>query len=155
MKYRNKEIGEPTIGQIQEYCKRMKFQFNPYDCYAHYKAQEWKTNKGTELVSLETMCNVYNGSFVSSKRKQKKDNFTELSYEGSPYKDQLLDLRWRLFREFAIVARGGMCENCGSKKNLVIHHPRYFNGYNAWDYSVKHVVCLCDKCHKKVHGLLD
>ena len=31
MKYRDKEIGTPTIEQVVEYCQRMKFQFSPYD----------------------------------------------------------------------------------------------------------------------------
>ena len=154
MKYRDKEIGTPTIEQVVEYCQRMKFQFSPYDCYAHYKAQDFKTNKNLEFKTLESMCNVYNGSYIYKKKSGKvKTDFDTLHYENSPYKEQLLDLRWRLFREFAIVARRGVCENCGSKKNLVIHHPQYKDGYNAWDYSVKDVVCLCNNCHKKIHNI--
>ena len=154
MTYKNIEIGIPTIEHVIEYCKRMRFKFNPIDCYSHYKAQDFKTNKGEDFRCMEVMCNAYNGSFVfKNKKKVDKDNFNVLSFEHSPYKEQLLDRRWRLFREFAIVARGGMCENCGSKKNLVIHHPQYKNGYNAWDYSVKDVVCLCDTCHSKLHGI--
>lgn len=155
MKYRNKEIGIPTVEIIKEYCKMQGFAFNPIDCYAYFKAKDWKTKIGRGFQSVETMCNVYNGQFVYHNRnKSEKVEFKPLSYEKSPYKEQLLDRRWRMFREFAIYARGGKCENCGSKKKLVIHHPRYFSGYNAWDYSVRDVVCLCDTCHAKVHGKL-
>lgn len=157
MTYKNVEIGVPTIGQIKEFTAKQGYKYNPIDCYVWLKAKDWKTNQGKSFGSLEFACVIYNGVYIFAKRKSKEKinekQFKTLSYEGSPYKEQLLDKRWRLFREFAIVARGGMCENCGSKKNLVIHHPQYKNGYNAWDYSVKDVVCLCDACHSKLHGI--
>lgn len=155
MTYNKIEIGIPTIEQVQECTKRLGYTYNAYDCYAYFKSKDWKTKQGKDFTSLEFACTVYNAVCIYKKQKSKVDetNFKSLSYEGSPYKEQLLDKRWRLFREFAIVARGGRCENCGSKKNLVIHHPRYINGYNAWDYSVRDVVCLCDTCHKNIHNL--
>lgn len=154
MTYKNVEIGIPTIEQIKECALSCGYKFNPVDCYAYFKAKDWKTKKGKDYWSLEFACTIYNGNYIYAKQKKVDESkFNTLSYEGSPYKEQLLDKRWRLFREFAIVARGGVCENCGSKKNLVIHHPQYKDGYNAWDYSVKDVVCLCNNCHKKIHNI--
>lgn len=154
MTYNKVEIGIPTVEQIQECANKLGYKFNAYDCFAYFKAKDWKTGKGRDYWSLEFACTVYNGIFVYKQQKKvDQSKFNTLSYEGSPYKEQLLDKRWRLFREFAIVARGGKCENCGSKKNLVIHHPQYKDGYNAWDYSVKDVVCLCNNCHKKLHNI--
>ena len=154
MTYNKVEIGIPTVEQIQECANKLGYKFNAYDCFAYFKAKDWKTAKGRDYWSLEFACTVYNGIFVYKQQKKvDSSKFNTLSYEGSPYKEQLLDKRWRLFREFAIVARGGKCENCGSKKNLVIHHPQYKDGYNAWDYSVKDVVCLCNNCHKKLHNI--
>ena len=156
MKYKKKEIGTPTIEQIQE-CERIyDYKYNAYDCYAYFKAKDWKTKAGKDFETLESACSVYNGVHVARLRKTvKEENFNDLTYEHSPYKEQLKDTRWRLFREFAIYTRGGVCENCGSKKNLVIHHPKYISGYNAWDYSVRDVVCLCKGCHNKLHGITD
>ena len=154
MTYENKEIGSPTIEQLKECVNKFEYKFNVYDCFAYFKSKDWKTKDGRDYKSLEFACVVYNGVYKSKKQyKVDETKFNTLSYEGSPYKEQLLDKRWRLFREFAIVARGGVCENCGSKKNLVIHHPQYKDGYNAWDYSVKDVVCLCNNCHKKIHNI--
>ena len=154
MTFNNIEIGTPTVEQIKECANKFGYKFNPYDCYAYFKAKEWKTKKGKDYWSLEFACSIYNGNYIYYKQKKvDESNFNTLSYEGSPYKEQLLDKRWRLFREFAIEARGGVCENCGSKKNLVIHHLIYKDGYNAWDYSVKDVVCLCNNCHKKIHNI--
>ena len=155
MTYKKIEIGIPTVEQINECAQRYGYKYNPYDCYAYYKAKDWKTKDGRDFSSLELACSVYNGVYVYRQQQKgvDKNKFNTLPYEGSPYKEQLLDKRWRLFREFAIVARGGVCENCGSKKNLVIHHPQYKDGYNAWDYSVKDLVCLCNNCHKKIHNI--
>lgn len=154
MTYNKVEIGIPTVEQIQECANKCGYKFNAYDCFAYFKAKDWKTEKGRDYWSLEFACTVYNGvAIYKQQKKVDSSKFNTLSYEGSPYKEQLLDKRWRLFREFAIVARGGVCENCGSKKNLVIHHPQYKDGYNAWDYSVKDVVCLCNNCHKKIHNI--
>lgn len=154
MTYNKVEIGIPTVEQIQECANKCGYKFNAYDCFAYFKAKDWKTEKGRDYWSLEFACTVYNGvAIYKQQKKVDESNFNTLSYEGSPYKEQLLDKRWRLFREFAIVARGGVCENCGSKKNLVIHHPHYIDGYNAWDYSVRDVVCLCNNCHKKIHNV--
>lgn len=154
MTYNKVEIGIPTVEQIQECANKCGYKFNAYDCFAYFNAKDWKTEKGRDYWSLEFACTVYNGvAIYKQQKKVDSSKFSTLSYEGSPYKEQLLDKRWRLFREFAIVARGGVCENCGSKKNLVIHHPQYKDGYNAWDYSVKDVVCLCNNCHKKLHNI--
>ena len=155
MKYKGEEIGIPTYEQIVEYVKRENFSFAPADCYAYFKEREWKTSKGYYFSSLEVACNVYNSIHIQRKRNEKIDEekLDVSSYKRSPYKEQLLDKRWRAFRNFVFTIRGEKCENCGTKKNLHIHHLRYYNGYNAWDYSVKDVVVLCSKCHKKVHNI--
>ena len=156
MKYKDIEIGIPTIEQVQEFTLENGYKYNPFDCYAWLKSKDFKTAKSKEFATLEFACTVYNSVYIFKKQKSKEidtKQFKALSYEGSPYKEQLLDKRWRMFREFAVFARGGRCENCGSKKNLVIHHSKYINGYNAWDYSLKDVVCLCETCHKKIHNL--
>lgn len=155
MIYNKKEIGIPDINQVQECTRKCGYKYNAFDCYAWLKSKEWKTNKGEEFKTLESACTIYNSIYIAKKKNSqiKTTLFQPPSYINSPYKEQLLDKRWRLFREFAITARGGKCENCGSKKHLVIHHPQYVNSYNAWDYSVRDVVCLCEQCHKNIHGI--
>ena len=155
MKYKGLEIEKPTYEQIVEYVKKEKFSFSPADCYAYFKEKQWKTNKGYEFSSLEVACNVYNSIYVFSKRhkKIKNEEFDTSSYERSPYREQLLDKRWRAYRDFVFIAKGKECEHCSSKKNLQIHHLKYIDGYNAWDYSAKDVVVLCSRCHKKIHNI--
>lgn len=41
---------------------------------------------------------------------------------------------------------GGKCEICGSDENVVIHHN---NGYSN---DPQDLICLCSKCHGKVHS---
>ena len=77
MKYRDKEIGTPTIEQVVEYCQRMKFQFSPYDCYAHYKAQDFKTNKISKQIrtwSLKhlSLCVMFTMVLTSTRERVEK-----------------------------------------------------------------------------------
>lgn len=68
------------------------------------------------------------------------------------YTQQLNDSRWHSFRKHILSVRGHRCELCGSKQSIQIHHPVYFNGRKAWEYTCNEVVVLCQDCHKAVHN---
>lgn len=159
MKYKGIEIGEPTLNQIEEYVKRKGFSFDAKDVYIHYRGMGFKTQKGSPIISLEAMCNSYNGAFISNKRDSECSEIQEMEsnqkqiFDYSPYKEQLNDIRWKFFRDFVFVVRGKKCEVCGSTKHLQIHHLHYNKNCFAWEYNVKEVIVLCDQCHRKVHNL--
>jgi 5-methylcytosine-specific restriction endonuclease McrA len=66
------------------------------------------------------------------------------------YKKYLKSASWRLKKQelFNIVGRN--CEKCGSKKNIEVHHLHYKNIFKE---KIEDLKVLCDKCHKKEHGI--
>jgi len=52
-------------------------------------------------------------------------------------------------RDLVIHYLGGVCEYCGSDKNLALHHkqPLYAGGYNT----MYNLAIACRSCHHKLH----
>ncbi len=91
---------------------------------------------------------------VVTKKKTQKERDSIINIRGYlPYEEQLVDKRWKDFREKVLNHNGKKCENCGSLHNLQIHHPRYIEGHYAWEYGIDDVVVLCEKCHKLMHSI--
>lgn len=162
MKYKGKEIIEPTITQIREYIKLKHMQIDPREAYKYWVKKNWLTNKGTEARSLEAAINAYNGVVMStskSKVKKHKKTLVKTSIkknepsEIESYSEQLRDKRWKAFRKFIIDVRGDRCEMCGYNKGLQVHHPKYRKGAKAWEYNCNEVIVLCGNCHMRVHGI--
>ena len=55
-----------------------------------------------------------------------------------------------LARARILKARGSVCERCGRKGYVELHHKRPFK-YIA-SHSDGNVLLLCDTCHRKAHG---
>lgn len=70
-----------------------------------------------------------------------------------PYYEQLETKEWKDFRKLVFASRGKVCEMCGSKTNLQVHHPKYVFGRKAWEYPISEVVVLCRNCHEQVHNI--
>lgn len=67
------------------------------------------------------------------------------AYLRSPY--------WLGFRR-GILKRRNKCKKCGSKKDLRVHHKRYYDdkGLSVLGRErAKDVIVLCKKCHEKEH----
>lgn len=48
------------------------------------------------------------------------------------------------------------CEWChDNESQLHVHHIKYFNGRNIWEYKNDELLLLCDRCHKDIHQLMD
>ena len=43
------------------------------------------------------------------------------------------------------------CVECGSTKNIQVHHFIYRKGHHLWEYNVNELIPLCKKCHQKIH----
>lgn len=68
------------------------------------------------------------------------------------YKEQLADPRWQRRRLTRLEKSGWVCDDCGdNEKQLHVHHPRYFKGRKAWEYSDDELEVLCVDCHKNHH----
>jgi len=163
MKWRGKEIGNPTLEQIREYVRTHNLACDPQDVFIHYSKRGFLTAKGRQIKSIEAMCDSFNGLYLSRQRKEiretniqadnlKTNNPIEIT-GYKPYAEQLKDYRWLAFRKFVLTVRGSKCEVCGAKKCLNIHHILYHPGHFAWEYNVKEVMVLCTECHKKVHNI--
>ena len=170
MKYKGKEIGNPSIRQIKnclKYLGKPKNKFSPEKIYKELEKRHWRSTSGHPVCNLENyingICGVKSNKYLTEEylfkkpKLAKKQNIILDKQEGEvgTYNEQLKDPRWKAFRQFVFAVRGCKCEMCGYRENLQIHHPKYIKGRAAWEYTCNEVVVLCDKCHKKVHGLLD
>lgn len=79
----------------------------------------------------------------------------EVNLSSAPkerYEQQLDDTRWKLKAENIRIRDKHECRLCGAKRTqLDVHHIRYINGREAWDYDDGDLVTLCHKCHEELH----
>lgn len=65
------------------------------------------------------------------------------------YSNYLLTGHWREVREARLIIDGYQCCECGSAKNLHVHHVSYDNLGNE---DIEHdLITLCNRCHDKLH----
>lgn len=69
MKYKNVEIGIPTLEMIEEYRIRRNLASPAIFIFNFYKDRNWTTKSGYPLTSVEAMCNAANSVFVRDGRK--------------------------------------------------------------------------------------
>lgn len=70
------------------------------------------------------------------------------------YQEQLKSSEWKTKRLEILERDNYVCQECGSKSNLHIHHKYYLNNYNAWEYLNDALITLCKDCHKNLHNNL-
>jgi len=58
---------------------------------------------------------------------------------------------WRERRIEALEDADHICDICGTKKNLHIHHKHYNSLFKEKEGDL---VCLCKECHEDLHGRL-
>lgn len=162
MKYKDVEIGVPTLEQVRDFVDKKKWEVTAEMIYTHYERQGFKTRKGEPIKSVEGMCNGFNGAYLVKKYgklHKKMKNAISIVAEEKPithnrlmtYSEQIKDKRWLAFRSFVMQVRGYRCEVCGSNINLNVHHLIYKDGYLAWEYNTREVMVVCSECHKQIH----
>lgn len=57
---------------------------------------------------------------------------------------------WKRLRLKVFERYGCQCVECGSTKNIEVHHLIYRKGRHLWEYDVSELIPLCRNCHKKV-----
>lgn len=81
------------------------------------------------------------------------------------YAEKLKDPRWlelkNAFTRFKISERNNpddpySCEDCGeeprSVESMHVHHRRYTEGKEPWQYAYKDLRLICAKCHEHIHA---
>ncbi len=56
---------------------------------------------------------------------------------------------WTNLRREKLEATNYTCEQCGTSKNLQIHHLHY---RSLWYESLEELKTLCKNCHEREHG---
>lgn len=69
------------------------------------------------------------------------------------YSDKLRDPRWQKKRLKVMEYANWRCQICGRKDlTLHCHHSYYTRGKQPWQYPNGSIICICEKCHDKIHG---
>lgn len=63
------------------------------------------------------------------------------------YERYLQSEKWKSLRAKRIQMDGGVCNICGSKQNLQVHHLNY-NYFDTTD----NLITLCENCHHDIHN---
>lgn len=74
-----------------------------------------------------------------------------VSDEKKQHAKELSSPKWKKKREEVFERYGKQCVECGSTKNIQVHHLIYRKGHHLWEYNVNELIPLCKKCHQKIH----
>lgn len=75
----------------------------------------------------------------------------KVSDEKKQHEKELASPKWKKKREEVFERYGKQCVECGSTKNIQVHHLIYRKGHHLWEYNVDELIPLCKKCHQKIH----
>ena len=65
---------------------------------------------------------------------------------------QIKSPQWQRRRLEVMQRDDFTCQMCGEKENtLHVHHLRYVNGRNYWEYDDWELITLCEECHSAEH----
>ena len=64
------------------------------------------------------------------------------------YSEKLRDPRWQEKRNAVKEKADFKCQDCGSTKNLEVHHCYYKFGLEPWQYPIDSLRSLCSNCHE-------
>ena len=149
MKYRNEEIGIPSIEMVAEYIQEKRLAISPRKVYRHYNENRWTSAGGYPLITLEAAINGCNS----------KLNIYGLDSDEIPetYKQLLNTPEWRSFSKKVKAFFQNRCQKCGSSGPLHLHHIVYYTRKGRlvrkpWEYEMKDLEVLCEDCHKKAHN---
>lgn len=68
---------------------------------------------------------------------------------STQYIELLKDPRWQKKRLEILQRDGWACQGCfDTESTLVVHHKRYLDAVNPWDYPDDLLITLCETCHE-------
>ena len=85
------------------------------------------------------------------KKKNDDEQKKNVSDEKKQHEKELASPKWKKKREEVFERYGKQCVECGSTKNIQVHHLIYRKGHHLWEYNVDELIPLCKKCHQKIH----
>lgn len=74
MKYKNSEIGIPTLEMVEECCKTMGAAVPPSDVYNYWKKKNFLTKQNRQVKTVEAMCSCVNSIYLQNLRKNNDPN---------------------------------------------------------------------------------
>lgn len=77
------------------------------------------------------------------------------------YDQKLQDPRWHQFadayrdriRQKHYGGDSPECHSCGKGGPLQVHHRRYYQGREPWEYDDEDLILICGECHKRIHAV--
>ena len=70
-----------------------------------------------------------------------------------PYPEFLKTRYWKTVSKYVKYMAGKKCIVCDSNKKLRTHHKRYDNKGYEYIHWANDLICICNICHKKIHGI--
>ena len=68
------------------------------------------------------------------------------------YSQELQNTHWKLKADNIRIRDKHKCRLCNATgTQLDVHHLRYIEGREPWEYDDGDLVTLCHKCHEKLH----
>ena len=123
-----------------------------YNCYLLNRFNEVCKLNDKLNSKLSILLNAFN---------EIKDDDVVVKYDDAPKKKvsdekkqhakELASPKWKEKREEVFERYGKQCVECGSTKNIQVHHLIYRKGHHLWEYNVDELIPLCKKCHQKIH----
>lgn len=113
----------------------------------HYKKVALFFNRKSDKLSekLQILLNAFNEIKEDDAPKKK------VSDEKKQHAKELASPKWKKKREEVFERYGKQCVECGSTKNVQVHHLIYRKGHHLWEYDVDELIPVCKKCHQKIH----
>lgn len=60
--------------------------------------------------------------------------------------------KWQALRKQVLQRDNYICQNCGIKENLNVHHLHYIHGLKPVNQGLNTMITLCDNCHELEHS---
>jgi hypothetical protein len=106
----------------------------------------------TDWIGLRATSLRKAGKLKALHEGKRRSKYEEKSFVSEEYKNYLQSDHWRSFRLHILDFWDYSCSLCMSKKNLEVHHRTYVR---LWKEKYSDCVCLCKRCHKKHHRVMD
>ena len=58
--------------------------------------------------------------------------------------------KWRDLRELVLQRAGGICEGCGRRRAIQVHHLTYQHAGAEFLWELR---AICGSCHKRIHEI--
>lgn len=123
-----REIHDSASPEEQQYMDILLKRYNPK------KDNSLAEEKYVKLKSVERLC-----CFIEYTNKM-------------PYSEYLATVYWHMVSCEKKRLAGNVCQVCGEKSGLQVHHNKYNN--RGWEHQFlnEDLVCLCKNCHSKFHS---